>query len=131
MAFDRDDLIRELGKNFQVPVKEEEQDNRRFYENTQTLLSEKDLKRLKKIEEEQRKENRHEMALQTSVYSEIILGRRPFLVVKDEGYIQGDTLVLREYDNLKATGNMNIKILSLVEKGVPGIADGYCVLSWN
>lgn len=131
MALDRENLIRALGQNFQVSATGEDQEDRRFYENTQTLLSDKDLERIKQIERQQRKEKRHEIALQMSVYSEIILGKRTFLVTKDKGYILGDTLVLREYDNLRATGNMNVRILSLVEKGIPGISEGYCVLSWS
>ena len=48
------------------------------------------------IEADQKKENRHEMTMDTGEYANIILGRKTFLITKDIGFVQGDSVVIRE-----------------------------------
>lgn len=83
------------------------------------------------IEADQKKENRHEMTMDTGEYANIILGRKTFLITKDIGFVQGDSVVIREFENLKPTGNMVVKILTNVEKENIGLKEGYCVISWT
>ena len=43
----------------------------------------------------------------------------------------GTKKVIREFENLKPTGNMVVKILTNVEKENIGLKEGYCVISWT
>lgn len=126
----RNDLIRQLSANFQSDIPNQVTGKNRFHENTQTLMSDKDMIRHEQIAAEQKKESRYEMSLETDQYGDIILGRRTFLILKDIGFVQGDSIVIREFENLKPTGNMVVKIINFVEKESSGIKEGYCVVSW-
>lgn len=127
---DRVSLIKELGRTFQEAEKKE-LGEARYNADSQTLLSDEDAERLRRIEEEQKKEARHILALEEDVYQDILLGRRSFLVLKDEGYIMGDSVLIRAYDSLRPTGEMQVKILTHVEKVSDGLKPGYCVISWE
>ena len=126
---DRVSLIKELGTAF-MEYEKKNQEGARFDEDSQTLLSDKDLER-KRLLEQQKKEARHILALEEKDYQDVLLGKRSFLVLKDDHYITGDSVLIRAYNALKPTGEMTVKILTHVEKVSEGLKPGYCVISWE
>jgi len=130
MALSRDDLIRELSQNF-ATEEESEKEKKRYHEDTITLMSHAQKSRMDEIASEQRKSQRKEIALELEEYADLILGKIQFMVLKDDNLAEGDTLVFREFKDFKATGNMNIKTITYLQKDKTGISQGYCVVAWN
>lgn len=65
-------------------------------------------------------------------YEDVVKRRKTFELRKDEDDIQaGDTLVLKEWDGEKYTGNQVSRTVTYVLRNCTeyGLADGYCIIA--
>ncbi len=64
------------------------------------------------------------------MFDRIVSGRQGFLVLKDNGYVPHDTILLIETEDrsTKRTGNRSLCSVSICRRELVGIREGYCVV---
>lgn len=73
----------------------------------------------------------HELKTWREFYSDVLDGRKPFEVRKDDrNYTEGDTLLLREYDKdtQTYTGNECRFLVTYILRDSNFVKEGYCVM---
>lgn len=90
--------------------------------------------KLTAIEQELLKDNiKHDLKISSQYYDDVMMGNKNFELRKnDRNFQNGDTFVLREYDNGKYTGRYFIQVIGYVLKDCHqfGLMDGYCIFGW-
>lgn len=70
----------------------------------------------------------HEIKIAAMYYEDVISGKKSFELRKNDGYKQGDKLIMLEFKDGKHTGRItNADIVYMLED-YTGLAEGYCIL---
>ena len=121
----REDLIKDLYKNV---IGESPDTNSgvasRYSADTNTLTNGQKIQ----FEESAR---RHEIPLESHDYNEVSMGNRNYYLVKDDNYLINDVIAFREVNGFQSTGNASLRTINFVEKNVPGLVPGYCIVSFK
>jgi len=121
----RDDLIRDLYKTVVgQEVYQTTEDDRRYHADTNSLHNAGEVNL-------QKDSQRHDIPIEPDVFLPISLGTKRHLLMRDEKFLIGDTLAFREINNLKLTGSASLRTVVDVERNVPGLEEGYCIISWK
>lgn len=75
--------------------------------------------------------NEHELKIYPHYFQEIVKGSKTFEVRKnDRGFHVGDTVILKEWDNIKYSGReIHAEITYILDDKFIGLADGYVAFS--
>lgn len=121
----REDLIRDLYANIVGEQKKPEADTgSRYHADTNSLINDNVLNLTES-------NHRHEIMLESADYADIMMGVRSYHLCKDVGFLVNDVIAFRELNGLQITGNASLRTIAIVEKEVPGLAPGYCIVSWK
>lgn len=70
----------------------------------------------------------HEIKIAAMYYEDVVSGKKSFELRKNDGYKQGDKLIMLEFKDGKHTGRIiNADIVYMLED-YTGLAEGYCIL---
>ena len=70
----------------------------------------------------------HEIKIAAMYYEDVVSGKKSFELRKNDGYKQGDKLIMLEFKDGKHTGRIiNADIVYILED-YTGLAEGYCIL---
>lgn len=73
---------------------------------------------------------RHELKILPEYFQAVWDGRKKAELRRDDrNFVVGDELILREWDGERYTGSGLCVVVTHILRGVPGLADGYCILS--
>lgn len=72
----------------------------------------------------------HDLKILPVYFDDVAKGRKTFeLRFDDRGYLEGDLLLLREWENGAYTGRRAVVKVTYILKGFDGLKDGWVILS--
>lgn len=74
---------------------------------------------------------KHEIILASGKYKEIISGKLTFLLLKKDGYKEGEEITLAEHENGSATGRKMCAAVQYIWQDWAGLDDGYCIIGFQ
>lgn len=117
---------------------EEEKTDEQRYSEEQDRIDRETKKKLAEREHEEKldaalSDNKpdhkiHEIKIAAMYYEDVVSGKKSFELRKNDGYKQGDKLIMLEFKDGKHTGRIiNADIVYMLED-YTGLAEGYCIL---
>lgn len=90
---------------------------------------------MKEVKEGVNPNKTHELKTWVQYFKDIVYGGKNFELRKnDRGFMVGDTLLLKEWDNVntKYTNNViSVRVTYILHGGVFGIPDDMCIMSFE
>jgi len=78
-----------------------------------------------------RKTKKHEIVIAAGRYEEITSGKLTFLLLKKDGYKEGEEITLAEYENGSATGRKIVIEVQYIWQDWTGLDDDYCIMGFT
>ena len=78
-----------------------------------------------------REAKKHEIIIAAGKYEEITSGKLTFLLLKKDGYKEGEEITLAEHEDGSATGRKICVIVQYVWQDWTGLDDGYCIIGFR
>lgn len=74
---------------------------------------------------------RYDVTVDPETFVRIASGRQNFIIMEQKGQRMGDSIYIREIENLKATGNACLKEIKVVMEKERGLREGFVILIYE